>query len=346
MSVARWLGREIAEKDDIAFPIKVFYNVPCFRNEPVDTLSSRKKRQFDQFGVEILGAKDLGADVEIICMLGDMLEAVGIPKTNIVVRVSNVQILIKLTSDSGINHADTIRLKEAMDEIAECRAKQAISCVAENEQTFWLVLDKYTLNQQTKKSWFAMMNHDSGKVDEKLRSEFPSHYKPLFDDLEDVSLGLERHGFAVVVDLCVVRSHEYYTHFSFEVDVIDGNRRFLEIAGGGRYDKLVGHFIRADQRTSEHKNITVVPSTGFAFGIQRVIVMLEEIGAFKEDLYKSANKLVTFSESSADVLLVPDAKSKAVDGYLEALSWLKQQAEFSGSRVDIYIGPIGGCHRP
>ncbi|XP_071789125.1 uncharacterized protein [Asterias amurensis] len=336
LSAARWLGREIAENDNIAFPIKIFYNVPCFRNEPTDTLSSRKKRQFDQFGLEILGAQDLGADVEIICMLGDMLEAVGIPKGKIIFRISNVQILIQLVKDSGINHLDTIKVKEAMDEIAECRAKKASSCVEDNERAFWNVLNKYQLKQQEKTSWIAMLRHATGKVDTKLRSEFSPSYKPLFDDLEDISVGLEKHGYAVVVDLCVVRSHEYYTHFSFEVDVVDGNRRFLEIAGGGRYNKLVGHFIK--DRTDQTKNITTVPSTGFAFGIQRVIVMLNEMNAFQENIYKTAERIITFDESSADVLLVPDMTLGAVDGYLDALSWLKQQTGMSDSRVDIYIG--------
>ncbi|XP_071806178.1 uncharacterized protein [Asterias amurensis] len=339
LSAARWLGREIADKDDITFPIKIFYNVPCFRNEPTDTLSSRKKRQFDQFGVEILGAQDLGADVEIICMLGDMLEAVGIPKGKIVFRISNVQILIQLVKDSEISHLDTIRVKEAMDEIAECRAKKESGCVEDNERAFWNVLNKYNLNQQEITSWDAMLHHTTGEVDAKLRAEFSPNYKPLFDDLEDISLGLTRHGFEVVVDLCVVRSHEYYTHFSFEVDVVDGSRRFLEIAGGGRYNKLVGHFIK--DSSNHHKNITAVPSTGFAFGIQRLMVMLDEMNAFQENLYKKLDKIITFDESSADVLLVPDSTVRAVDGYLGALYWLKQQSELSESRVDIYIGESG-----
>ena len=174
--------------------------------------------------------------------------------------------------DSEINHLDTIRVKEAMDEIAECRAKKESGCVEDNERAFWNVLNKYNLNQLEITAWDAMLHHTTGEVDAKLRAEFSPYYKPLFDDLEDISLGLTRHGFEVVVDLCVVRSHEYYTHFSFEVDVVDGSRRFLEIAGGGRYNKLVGHFIK--DSSNHNKNITTVPSTGFAFGIQRLMVML------------------------------------------------------------------------
>ena len=43
ISVARWLGLQITTNPDLIFPIKIFYNVPCFRNEPIDTIYKEEK---------------------------------------------------------------------------------------------------------------------------------------------------------------------------------------------------------------------------------------------------------------------------------------------------------------
>ena len=338
ISVARWLGSQITYDPGLVFPIKIFYNVPCFRNEPVDTLTNRKKRQFDQFGIEILGTRNLGADVEIIWIMGDMLEALGIQKSNMIVRVSNIQILIHLLNDSGIIHPDDIKIKEAMDEMAECRAKGEFDCVKNNRARFWNVLNYYDLSIAMKTAWTAMLQHDSGVVNQELRSKFPESYKSLFDELELISTQLVKYNLNVIADLCVVRSHEYYTHFSFEIDVKIGEKLYLEIAGGGRYNKLVGHFIDSKNIQSNRQNIDIVPSTGFAFGMQRVIAMLEELGMFHDQVLQPQLHL-PLSESSADILLVPNiTKSNEVESYLATHKWLSEQTNIGRERFDIYLG--------
>lgn len=57
-----------------------------------------------------------------------------------------------------------------------------------------------------------------------------------------------------------MRGLDYYTGFVFEVDAGKG---IGSIAGGGRYDKLIGQYTGAD-----------VPATGLAIGIERVIDIL------------------------------------------------------------------------
>lgn len=341
ISVARWLGLQIASTPDLVFPIKIFYNTPCFRNEPIDTLSHRKKRQFDQFGIEILGTRNLGADVEIIWLMGEMLEALGIPKSNMIVRVSNIQILLHLFNDSGIDHPDDIRIKEAMDEMAECRAKGTHDCVEKNKARFWKVLNNYHLTDEMKLAWRAMLHHDSVTVNSDLRANFPARYKSLFDELELIATQLNHHHLNVVADLCVVRSHEYYTNFSFEIDVKIRQNLYLEIAGGGRYNKLVGHFIDSEKKDSiDRPHIDIVPSTGFAFGMQRLIGMLEDVGVFHDKLLLQQPNL-PLSDSSADVLLIPNTtRTNEVEAYLQTQSWLHNNSNFKvdKQRFDIYLG--------
>ena len=66
----------------------------------------------------------------------------------------------------------------------------------------------------------------------------------------------------VVFDPTLVRGMGYYTGPIFEV-TIDGYN--FSIAGGGRYDKMIGRFTGQD-----------TPATGFSIGFERIITILKD----------------------------------------------------------------------
>src|SRR5262249_19251317 len=71
--------------------------------------------------------------------------------------------------------------------------------------------------------------------------------------------------FRLVFDAAAVRGVGYYTGQIFEIQQGDGTS---SIAGGGRYDRMIGRFIGRD-----------IPATGFSIGFERVIGLLVERGA-------------------------------------------------------------------
>jgi histidyl-tRNA synthetase len=71
--------------------------------------------------------------------------------------------------------------------------------------------------------------------------------------------------FRLAFDATLVRGMGYYTGPIFEVQHGDSTS---SIAGGGRYDRMVGKFIGRD-----------VPATGFSIGFERVIGILTERGS-------------------------------------------------------------------
>lgn len=310
------------------FPLKVFYELPCFRNELIDTLSGTKHRQFRQFGTEILGAANLSADTEILTLISEMLGKVGVPLEYIVVRISDVRLFNRLVHQCNISHEDSISLKEAMDTIAECRAGKGVERRNLQEQQFWQTLAPYNLSISMIECWKAILNHESGQIDRHIRTVFSGEFTNVLNDLSLMAEELKKFGMNTRIDLCVVRSHEYYTGLSFELDVVTKNERFVEIAGGGRYDKLVGNFVTITNRQS-------IPSTGFAFGVERVMSMLESIGGFSAS--RSVDSVVAFEESSADTLIMATKNLNPVASYLKALSAIRVP-EFTGQRLDIYVG--------
>ena len=66
-------------------------------------------------------------------------------------------------------------------------------------------------------------------------------------------------------DLSLARGLDYYTGMIFEAVLTDGEFGLGSIAGGGRYDELIGMFSK-DQ----------IPAVGGSIGIERLFVILEE----------------------------------------------------------------------
>ncbi len=326
ISVTRWLGKFLDTSPNTILPLKIFYKLPCFRNELITSLSKTKKRQFNQFGIEILGSKKIASDIEIIYLIKRLLEEVGVLSSQIKVRISNVGIFNKLITECKINHIDSIKLKEAMDIIAECRAGKKPERKQENMLIFKSTLKKYSLSKRQKDMWMTILNHDEGIITSKMYDIFTDDYKHLLDELTLICNELIKNDVNSTLDLCVVRSHEYYTGISFEVDVITKYSHFIEIAGGGRYDKLVGNFV------SNYSELTI-PSTGFAFGLERVAEMLKTLGIFDKPI--SFQSSISFDNSSSDIILLLDDNSNIVNQYFQAVEIIENDKK---NRYDIYFG--------
>ena len=65
---------------------------------------------------------------------------------------------------------------------------------------------------------------------------------------------------------CLVRSHEYYTGIVYEVDLKIDDTIFVEVAGGGRYNKLISKFLAGKEYQ--------IPAVGFAYGLERLVEFL------------------------------------------------------------------------
>ena len=77
---------------------------------------------------------------------------------------------------------------------------------------------------------------------------------------------LEQAGVKYTVDPRIVRGLDYYTKTVFEIITETPNGE-LTVCGGGRYDKLV-----------EEIGGPSIPAVGFGMGIERVLMLLDELG--------------------------------------------------------------------
>ncbi len=328
ISVTRWLGKMIQEIGVDSFPLKLFYDVQCFRNELVGSLSPIKHRQFRQFGIEILGSASVAADTEIACMINQSLLLLGFPQESVVMRISDIRIFKQLIEDSGITYEDSLEIKELMDSVAESRAGKNPSRAPSLKKELWTLLNSYNLAEKIQKMWMCILDDPHNHISEETKQFFGKEYYSAFDALIMLTTSLQSNNITAKADLCVVRSHEYYTGLSFEIDVVSKSASYYEIAGGGRFDKLVSSFL------TEEDGDTVVPSTGFAFGVERLIEAATGFGLMSN--LKSLEFYSNFDKSSADTLLVPNSKGNKCISYIKCMEEVKNLSP--ELRTNIYVG--------
>jgi len=115
---------------------------------------------------------------------------------------------------------------------------------------------------------------DRSAVLEHLRQTLPGDdVGTAVDDLTElvelaVALGVPED--RIVVDPTLARGLDYYTGPVFEVELTEGG--IGSVGGGGRYDGLIGIFGKRS-----------VPAVGFAVGLERLLVVLEERGQLPAD---------------------------------------------------------------
>lgn len=190
-------------------PIKIYYDIPCFRYEKPQ---SGRLRQFHQFGIETFGTPNMMADAEIICLGYEFLTGMGIK--DITLEINSVG-------------------------CPECRAKHRAALKE-------FLLPKYDELCDTCKSRFdknPMRILDcKSPIDQALVQGAPMMLDFLCDDckkdFEELQANLDAFGIKYVVNPKIVRGLDYYTKTAFEF-VTNSLGAQGTVCGGGRYDNLV-----------------------------------------------------------------------------------------------------------
>ena len=192
----------------LPMPLKMFYNVPCFRYEKSQ---KGRLREFHQFGVEVFGAKGPVIDAEVVSFAVSFLNSVGL--NDISVNINSIG-------------------------CPECRAKY-------NEALKEFLRPKTEELCDTCKSRFdrnpLRILDCKSEICNKLCEGAPRLLDYICDDcrehFEGFKKSLETAGIDYKIDDGIVRGLDYYTKTVFEI--ISGG---FTVCGGGRYDGLVEEF--------------------------------------------------------------------------------------------------------
>lgn len=283
-------------------PWKVWYAAPSFRYEAPQ---AARYRQHHQLGVEAIGSADPDLDVEVIALLWDFFESLGLRRVELLINSMG-------TPDDRTRFVNRLRsfLVDHIDELArEDREKL--------EEHPLRVLD-------SKREATKAVTVGAPNILDQLSDGATTHF-------ERVQNGLRAAGVPHRVEPRLVRGLDYYTHttFEFQSSAIDAAQN--TIGGGGRYDGLV-----------EALGGPPTPGIGFGSGIERVLLTCDAEGVFPTpdravDVFVVD---VTGGEHARDLTLELRRLGIAVDRAYDSRSMRAQMkaADRSGARIVVIVG--------
>lgn len=233
---------------------KLNYPAKCIQIDRVYRAERPQKgrlREFIQCDIDILGSSSNTCEIELIDTTAKALLAIGIK--NFIVKISDRRILKNVLLTAGFDKEQLDGVCIAIDKFdkvgtdgvrAELTEKGfAPECIEKLIEIFGNL---------------PLSLEDVGKYctdDGALNS-----VKTIMDAVAELNGG----AYSIQFDISLVRGQGYYTGTIFEIQSMDFKG---SIAGGGRYDNLIGKFIGED-----------VPAVGFSIGFERIFAILSENG--------------------------------------------------------------------
>ena len=235
-------------KDKLTLPMKCIQIDRVYRAERPQ---KGRLREFIQCDIDIIGSESTDSEIELILTTTKALDAIGLK--NYKVKLNDRRLLRAVLQSFGFaeddldsicitfDKMDKIGLTGVVEELTEKGfAKDAV----DNFEKF---LSEGDFTLESLKS----------RLEDKTPAESLEH---IIDTVNE----LTGNAFELVFDLSLVRGQGYYTGTVFEVESIDFKGA---VAGGGRYDHLIGKFLNED-----------IPAVGFSIGFERIFGILMNNG--------------------------------------------------------------------
>ena len=239
-------------------PQKVCYLTSCYRYEKPQ---AGRLREFHQFGIECFGAASALADAEIIALANSYFNFIGIEK--LAVEINSI----------GCPECRK-KYSQALKEYFEARkAELCETCLSRLDRNPMRILD-------CKSPVCSEIAAGAPVVLDYICDNCREHFEKLQKYLDALNI-------KYVVNPQIVRGLDYYTRTVFEFVSQDEKTKGLVLGGGGRYDGLI-----------EELGGASLPACGFAMGLERLLIYMEESGVPFPEAPKCNLSIVTAGENA------------------------------------------------
>lgn len=264
------LARVVAEhRSELPSVFRRYQIQPVWR---ADRAQRGRFREFTQCDADIVGSRSLVADAEALLALFEALADLGF--RGAAVRVNHRELLRGLIAAAGVEPAGETETLVALDKLGKIGREAVEAELARLEP----------VGPERARRLLELLPGDEGGTDarERLRAlgraleeaageparSAADDLLRLFDLVEG-GLGAGPEGGVLRFSPSLARGLSYYTGPIFEAEAAapagGGEGGGGAIAGGGRYDGLVGMFSGRE-----------VPAVGFSLGMERILLLLEE----------------------------------------------------------------------
>jgi histidyl-tRNA synthetase len=268
----------VQNQNDIDFPFKRYQMQPVWR---ADRPQKGRFREFYQCDADVVGSDSLWQEVEFVQLYDNVFTALGLKNTTI--KINNRKILSGIAEVIGASDKliDFTVALDKLDKIGEEKVKEEMlgKGIPQNG------IDKL-------QPLFSLTGNFESQI-ESLKGILSTSEegKKGIEELDFINKAIRILGLKsakLQLDVTLARGLNYYTGAIFEVSAPEGVK-MGSIGGGGRYDDLTGIF-----------GLKNVSGVGISFGLDRIYLVLEELGLFPDTITKSTEILfINFGDKEA-----------------------------------------------
>ncbi len=248
----------VQHQNEINFPFKRYQIQPVWR---ADRPQKGRFREFFQCDADVVGSQSLLQEVEFIQLYDKVFSSLKLEGTKI--KINNRKILSGIAEVIGAKD-QLIDFTVALDKLDKIGEEGVVKEMFEkgiSQEAIEKVKPLFKISGSNSEQLSVLasilsLSEEGMKGIDELRF--------VIDSIEE--LGLE--SASLELDITLARGLNYYTGAIFEVAAPEGVQ-LGSIGGGGRYDDLTGTFGLKD-----------VSGIGISFGLDRIYLVLEELGLF------------------------------------------------------------------
>lgn len=285
----------VMNRNEVVFPFKRYQIQPVWRG---DRPQKGRYREFYQCDADVVGTDSLICEAEIILMIKEVFQGLGI--TDYTIKINHRGILSGIAEAVNAKENETALFVaiDKLDKIGEEKVKEELRPKGFSEESLTKLFTILNVKGSTNNKMSMLVNtfDTSEKGQKGLR------------DLQEVFNLLKSYGETddhVEFDVSLARGLSYYTGCIFEVKI--NNVAIGSVSGGGRYDNLTQSFGDKEK----------LSGVGFSFGVDRIYDAMEEI--------EKRQKIELFSKESlmSSIVLVCHYNENCMNHGLSVLSKLR-----------------------
>lgn len=280
----------------MVFPFKRYQIQPVWR---ADRPQKGRFREFYQCDADVVGSESLWQEVELVQLYLKSFKELNIPVT---IHLNNRKILSGLAEFAGISE-QLIDFTVALDKLDKIGKEGVVKELLEKNISQESIDQLDFLFSQSDDALENVLLLKEKFAENEIGLQGVEELEFVLTKCMDLGISAENLKF----DITLARGLDYYTGAIFEVkanDVAMGS-----IGGGGRYNNLTEVF-----------GVKNIPGIGISFGLDRIYLVMEELGLFPDN-----------SESTVKYLFANYGETEAV----EALKMIQKLRE-KGISAELY----------
>tara|TARA_R110000868_G_scaffold56488_8_gene174822 strand:- start:173 stop:1546 length:1374 start_codon:yes stop_codon:yes gene_type:complete len=313
----------VQHQNEMEFPFKRYQIQPVWR---ADRPQKGRFREFYQCDADVVGSQSLWQEVEFVQLYDAVFSALKLK--GVTIKINNRKILSGIAEVIGAQDKlmDFTVALDKLDKIGEEKVKEDM-------------LSKGILQSGINKlqPLFTLTGTFESQI-ENLKTMLSSSEEGMkgIEELEFINNSIQSLGLQTTtlkLDVTLARGLNYYTGAIFEVTA-PKKVEMGSIGGGGRYDNLTGIF-----------GLNDVSGVGISFGLDRIYLVLEELGLFPKTVTKPIDVLfINFGDKEALFSLKAIKQLRTQGIYAELYpdaAKMKKQLNYANKRNIPFVVLVG-----